>query len=66
MPTSLKNGAPNKRVLEHQTHVDKHGDLRIPAEPSDAAQEAKNWQEKFHRGILRGLRNISETRKTKV
>ena len=34
--------------------------------PKSLAQEAKNrpnidWQEKIHRGILRGLRNISET-----
>jgi hypothetical protein len=32
----------------------------------DGREEAKNrpnidWQEKIHRGILRGLRNISET-----
>ena len=35
-------------------------------ESKPPAQEAKNrpnidWQEKIHRGILRGLRNISET-----
>jgi hypothetical protein len=35
------------------------------------SQEAKKWpniplQKKFHRGILRGLRNISDTRKTRV
>jgi hypothetical protein len=34
--------------------------------PVSAGQEAKNWpniplQEKFHRVILRGLRNISHT-----
>ena len=35
-------------------------------EPNEVCQEAKNWpniplQEKLHRGILRGLRNISAT-----
>ena len=40
------------------------------AEPESVHQEAKNrpnidWQETIHRGILRGLRNISETPQNK-